>query len=161
MVKEDLSMGYIDDNLMGNENVVGHARLHWIIYLSAIAWLTSGTLFIAMAQGEIAVLGGLCILIAMAAALLSFINRKTSEFGVTNKRVILKTGLIRRNTHEVLLAKVEGIQVNQGILGRILGYGSVTVTGTGGSQDPYHRIAKPLDFRRLVQEQVSVMQEAN
>ena len=158
--QEGVSVGYIDNNLMNSENVVGRAHLHWVIYFSSIAWLAAGGLLIATAEGAGATYGGLCILIAFAAALLSFINQKTSEFGVTNKRVLLKTGLVRRTSLEVLLAKVEGIQVDQGILGRILGYGSVTVTGTGGAKDPYKRIAKPLDFRRVVQEQIAAMQEA-
>jgi len=53
-----------------------------------------------------------------------------------------------------LLNKVEGIQVNQGILGRILGFGSITVSGTGGTKDPFHKIDAPLEFRKKVQEQI-------
>ena len=153
-------MGYIEDNLMSNEDVVGRAHLHWVVYISGIVWLVVGVLLIAIAEEGGAVPGGLCMLIGLAAALVAFINQKTSEFGVTNKRVLLKTGLIRRNSFEVLLTKVEGIQVDQGILGRILGYGSVTVTGTGGAKDPFPRIAKSLNFRRIVQEQIASMQEA-
>ena len=70
----------------------------------------------------------------------------------------MKTGLVRRNSFEVLLTKVEGIQVNQTISGRIFDYGTVVITGTGGSADPFLYIAKPLDFRRKIQEQVSVVQ---
>ena len=153
-------MGYIEDNLMSNEDVVGRAHLHWIIYMSAIVWLVVGVLLGANIEESGWLPGGLCILIALAAALVAFINQKTSEFGITTKRVLLKTGLVRRNSLEVLLSKVEGIQVDQGILGRILGYGSVTVTGTGGAKDPFPRIAKPLNFRRIVQEQIASMQEA-
>jgi uncharacterized membrane protein YdbT with pleckstrin-like domain len=155
--REDINMGYIDNNLMNNENVIGHARLHWAVYMSAIFWFSLGVFLIPTAS---IIIGGICILISFAAALVAFLNQKTSEFGVTNKRVLLKTGLIHRSSIEVLLAKVERIQVDQGILGRILGYGSVTVTGTGGSKDPYHRIAKPLDFRKKVQEQVCAVQDA-
>lgn len=98
-------------------------------------------------------------ILALVSGTVSFINLKTSEFGVTTNRVLMKTGLIRRNSFEVLLSKVEGIQVNQGILGRVLGYGTIVVTGTGGSADPFRRISSPLHFRRQVQEQVASTQE--
>ena len=84
----------------------------------------------------------------------TFIKYSTSEFGLSNKRVLMKVGFIRRNSIEVLLSKVEGIQVNQGILGRVLDYGSIIVSGTGGMNDPFHNITNPMEFRRKVQEQI-------
>jgi uncharacterized membrane protein YdbT with pleckstrin-like domain len=99
--------------------------------------------------------GSLFILIAILTGVASFINFTTSEFGITNKRVIIKVGFIRRDSLEVLLNKVEGIQVNQGILGRILGFGSIIVSRTGGTKDPFHKIDAPLEFRKRVQEQIA------
>lgn len=70
----------------------------------------------------------------------AFVNRKTSEFAVTNKRVVMKFGFIRRSSLEVLLTKIEGVSVDQGILGRILDYGTIVVGGTGGSRTPFPKI---------------------
>ncbi len=73
---------------------------------------------------------------------------------------MVKVGFIRRNSLEVLLNKVEGIQVNQSILGRIMGYGSIIISGTGGTQNPFHKITAPLDFRKKAQEQIALVQES-
>jgi len=144
-------MRYIDSHLMSGEEVVARAHLHPIIFaspvlLTIVAILLSAPLF---------------FLVPLVAFIFTWINYRTSEFAVTNKRVLFKTGFIRRRSEEILLTKVEGIQVKQGILGRILGYGSVVVSGTGGSRDPYTRIAAPMTFRRCVQEQVAAIQDGS
>ncbi|MCX5814164.1 MAG: PH domain-containing protein [Proteobacteria bacterium] len=80
------------------------------------------------------------------------IRRATSEFVITNKRVIVKVGLIRRKTLEMNLQKIESVNVEQGIMARILGYGTVTIVGTGGTRESFTDIRKPLMFRRKFQE---------
>ena len=82
-------------------------------------------------------------------------ERANSEFAVTNKRVLIKTGWIRRHSLEILLSKIEGIRVEQDVLGRMWDYGTIVVSGTGGSKEPFHRIAEPMLFRRRVQDQIS------
>ena len=72
---------------------------------------------------------------------------------------MIKTGFIRRNSLETLLTKVEGIQVNQGMLGRILNYGTIIVKGTGGTSNPFHKIDAPLEFRKKVQEQIALKEQ--
>ena len=94
------------------------------------------------------------VVILPLAALPAFVARRTSEFAVTNKRVLIKTGLIRCHSLETLLSKIESIGVTQGILGRILDFGMIVVSGTGGSKEPFHRIADPLQFQCKVQEQI-------
>jgi uncharacterized membrane protein YdbT with pleckstrin-like domain len=74
----------------------------------------------------------------------------TTEFAVTNKRVLAKTGWIRRQTLELLLLKVESISVHQGILGRLLNFGVVTVTGTGGTKESFKAITDPVAFRSKI-----------
>ena len=95
----------------------------------------------------------------LGTGLIAVIERRTSEFAVTNKRVLIKTGLIRRHSLETLLSKIESIGVDQSILGRILGFGTIVISGTGGSKEPFHRIADPMMFRRRVQEQIAAMEE--
>jgi hypothetical protein len=80
---------------------------------------------------------------------------RSAEFAVTNKRVLIKVGVLRRRSLEILLSKVETISVDQPILGRLLGYGSLTVGGTGGTKEVFHLIRGPLEFRRHVQEQAA------
>jgi len=152
-------MSYIENSLMNGESVIYSAKLHWVIFLWPAIWLVIA-LLIFSSGGDAAAAGGGVIVIAILTGIASFINYSTSEFGITNKRVLAKVGFIRRNSLEVLLTKVEGIQVNQGILGRILGYGSVIVSGTGGAKDPFHKIAAPLEFRRKAQEQIASVQDS-
>jgi len=117
---------YVRSNLGGGEKVVYEAKLHWIIFVSLKAILT---LFI-----------------------IPLIEFSTSEFAITNKRVIIKVGLISRRTLEMNLSKIESVVVNQGILGRMLGYGTIVVVGTGGTREPFAYITDPLTFRKKFQE---------
>ena len=151
-------MSYIEKNLMSGESVIYSAKLHWVVFLWPAIWLVIALIMFS-SGGDAAAAGGGAIVIAILIGIASFINYSTSEFGITNKRVLAKVGFIRRNSLEVLLTKVEGIQVNQGILGRMLGYGSVVVSGTGGSKDPFHKISAPLEFRRKAQEQIASVQD--
>ena len=90
----------------------------------------------------------------------AWVTYKTSEFAVTDKRVVIKVGWIRRRTLETMLSKVEGIGVDQSLTGRALGYGTIEVTGTGGTREEFTRIADPLEFRRQVQAAISAADEA-
>lgn len=117
---------YVQQNLGAGEQVVYETKLHWIIFFSLKALLT---LFI-----------------------VPLIEMSTSEFAITNKRVIIKVGLISRRTLEMNLNKIESVNVNQGILGRLLGYGTIVVIGTGGTRERFANIADPLTFRKKFQE---------
>jgi uncharacterized membrane protein YdbT with pleckstrin-like domain len=145
-------MSYVDKNLLQGEAVAYRARLHWMIYALpffiavlgvVVAWLASSWYVAAVGFG-----------LAFLAAIPRFIRSATSEFAVTNKRVIFKVGLINRRTLELVLAKLETIGVEQGIPGRIFNYGTIIVTGTGGTKEPFRDIADPLEFRKHVQSQL-------
>lgn len=142
-------MGYVDSNLLPNEHVTYRARLHRIIYLLPVCVLIVA-LVVALLSGSW-IAGGVLGLIGIVLLIPPWIRSVSSEFAVTNKRVLVKVGLIRRHSLELLLQKVEGIGVDQGILGRILGYGTITVSGTGGTREAFRMIADPLEFRRQVQ----------
>src|SRR5206468_8290780 len=90
----------------------------------------------------------------------AFVIYRTSEFAVTNKRVMIKVGWIRHRTMETMLSKVEAIGVEQSIMGRMLNFGSITVTGTGGTKEPFRKIARPLEFRRQVQAAIAAVEES-
>ena len=82
----------------------------------------------------------------------------TSEFAVTNKRVLFKVGFIRRKSIEIMLSKMEMITVNQSISGRMLGYGTIVVGGSGGSKSRFPNIDAPMELRLNVQQQVDIVQ---
>lgn len=84
--------------------------------------------------------------------IMAFINYKTTELAFTNKRVIAKFGFISRQTIELNISKVESIQVNQGILGRIFNYGTLVISGAGNPQAPIPGISDPMSFRRAFME---------
>jgi len=142
-------VGYVDSNLNPGESVVYRTSLHWIIYLLPV---------ILMGFGATLALGqpwpGL-MLLAMGLALLlaSWIRQISSEFAITTARVIVKTGWLSRRTIEINLSRVESIQVDQSLFGRLLNYGTIMVIGTGGTKEPFTLIADPLAFRHAVQAQ--------
>jgi hypothetical protein len=147
--------GYIDQYLMPGENVVYRTQLHWAVFLPPLVWFIFAICLFFTRNAAAASVGGLLLVFAVfPLAITSLIARATSEFAVTNKRVLIKVGWIRRHSLETLLSKVEGIRVEQSIFGRMWDYGTIVVSGTGGSKEPFRRIASPMQFRREVQEQI-------
>jgi uncharacterized membrane protein YdbT with pleckstrin-like domain len=146
-------VSYIDENLLPDERVVYRADLHCIIFARAILVLVVGLVLVfvpRIAQASVVVL-----LIGVVMLVPPFVAYRTTELGVTNKRVIVKTGLFRRRTLELLLRQVEAILVDQSLLGRLFGFGSITLTGTGGVREIFHRVRDPLELRRRIQGQVA------
>jgi uncharacterized membrane protein YdbT with pleckstrin-like domain len=163
-------MSYVNDNLMPNEKVLFSARIHPAIFLpsvisfvltvaiaiyafssagqhsSANPTLSSTTLF----SGMLLCLSGILFFYSMGLGLQALIIIFTTEFAVTNRRVIAKSGFIRRHTLEMLLLKIESVAVHQSILGRLLDFGTVTVTGTGGTKEGFRAIVEPLAVRRKI-----------
>jgi uncharacterized membrane protein YdbT with pleckstrin-like domain len=123
----EFTMGtYVNNHLIRDESVVLETNYHWVIFIS---WLGLFTLLLGPA-----------------------IIRWSSEFVITNRRIIIKTGFISRNTFEMNLSKIESVNVDQSFMGRILGYGSMTIIGTGGTREAFRNIRKPLEFRKAFQE---------
>jgi uncharacterized membrane protein YdbT with pleckstrin-like domain len=143
-------MGYIDTHLLPGEELVHRTRLHWLIFARPVFVLVLGIVLLAFEPTVGAVVAAIGALMLLP----PFVAYITSEFGVTTKRVVVKVGLIRRRTLELLLRQVEAISVDQSIMGRLFNYGSITLSGTGGVREEFHHIAAPLDFRRKIQGQV-------
>lgn len=152
-------MGYIEQNLMQDERIRYQTKLHWIVFASPFFLIVIGLVFVFSMRSDtpagLAIFSSLFFLVGILLAVSRFIAYKSSEFAVTNKRVLIKVGFIRRHSLELLLQKVEGIGVDQGILGRIFGYGTIIVTGTGGTKEPFKNIGDPLAFRKHVQQNIS------
>ena len=140
-------MGYIESNLLPGEDVVQRARLHWIVFLKAVAVVFVGLALLFLQP----MVGAVVIAVGLVMAVPPWLERLTSEFGVTSKRVIIKVGLVQRRTLELLIRQVEAISVDQSLTGRIFNFGTITLTGTGGVKETFHNIANPLEFRRSIQ----------
>ena len=141
-------MGYIEANLLPGETVVQRARLHWIVFLKAGAVFIVG---LALLYFDPKLIGLVVMAVGLIMALPPWISRVSSEFGVTSKRVIIKVGVIQRRTLELLIRQVEAISVDQSLTGRMLNFGTITLTGTGGVKETFHNISHPLEFRRSIQ----------
>ena len=149
---------YIDDILQPGEKVLYSTNAHWIFFLPAMAGWVVAIAFLVLSRlvtTDTPML--LCLSMAAISAIFAlyktataWFHRWTTETDVTNMRVVHKTGFIRRQTFEMSLDKVESVDVNQSILGRILNYGDVTVLGVGEGGKTLDTIASPLAFRNAI-----------
>lgn len=162
-------MSYVESNLVPGETVIYQTRLHWIVmighlfvgflllglpgalllyYAYSHSAMDANTLHLTEAGGVALLLCGFVVL------LMGMVRRNATEMAVTNRRVVIKTGLVSRKTIEMLLNKVESIEVSETTFGRLLGYGTIVVIGTGGTSDPFRQVGHPLEFRSHVQQQI-------
>jgi uncharacterized membrane protein YdbT with pleckstrin-like domain len=155
-------MSYVNSQLLPGESVQYRGRLHRIIFAPAVflATVLLVVLIVSIQVRQELLVAALFALIAAVTFIWAYVHYSASEFAVTNKRVIMKVGWVHRHTLETLLSKVEGIGVDQGIVGRMLDYGTIQVTGTGGTKESFNRISSPLEFRRQVQAAISTADEA-
>ena len=150
-------MTYLDRVLQPGENVIYQTRIHWIVYVPGILLIVVGgigiVLGLTLPTDDLAIAGSLMtvgLLGGLLSLLASWIKRVTTEIAITDRRVIYKTGLIRRHTIEMNMNKVESVDVNQSIPGRLLDYGTIIVRGTGSGIEPLRKIEAPLKFRGFV-----------
>ncbi|THD68307.1 MAG: PH domain-containing protein [Bradyrhizobium sp.] len=149
---------YIDDILQPGEKVLYSTNAHWIFYLPAIAgWIVALAFVVLSRMAGTDTPALFCLSLAAIAAIAAlywtfkaWFHRWTTETDVTNLRVVHKTGFIKRRTFEMSLDKVESVDVNQSILGRLLNYGNVTVRGVGEGAETIETIASPLEFRNHI-----------
>jgi membrane protein YdbS with pleckstrin-like domain len=150
--------GYIGKTLLPGERLVYQGRLHWFLFLRPL-WLLALAIILPFGayqygQGEAVVGAVMGSIVLVILALLSLVARVitylTSEFAVTNKRVVMKQGFIRRKTMELMLNKVDSLGVDQGLLGRAFNFGTVRVAVATEKQS-FNFLANPLEFRRQVQ----------
>lgn len=152
---------YVEKNLMDDETIVHQVRLHPIILLipSLTVSLLAGSLSVTKEIPLVYAIVGLLLVGALFRLTDRLILYLTSEFAVTTKRVLGKTGLISISTSEIVLAKVEAIRLSQTILGRIFNFGNVEVTGTGGTEEILRFIPDPIYFSKCVQEQLAQVED--
>lgn len=137
-------MSYIEQTLMPGENVVSEASLHWAMFIAPGLITLLGLLAYSGGGGSIVLVLGL---IWFGWRVLVY---QSTELAVTNRRVLAKSGVIRRHCIDVQNNKVEGLTYDQGIIGRMFGYGSIFVRGTGIGMVPIPYVAAPEVFKRDV-----------
>jgi uncharacterized membrane protein YdbT with pleckstrin-like domain len=155
-------MASLDDQLLAGERIVYRTRPHWIAFggplLLALLGIALGTT-LQLATRDYWYVGAALVGIALLQAVPRAIRYLSSDFAVTDKRVLARMGLLHRLSLETLLSKIEGIGVEQDPWGRLLGYGTLTITGTGGTRESLPGIPRPLEFRRHVQSQIVSLEE--
>jgi len=146
-------MSYIDRHLLDGEKIIFRTRLHWVLMLLPL--LLAALVFLPMAgwllMGQWRAYAWIPVAAALMVLLPAYIRRRSSDFAVTNKRVMMKLGVLDTRSVELLLGKVESITVEQSLTGRILGFGDIVVCGSGGTKEPFSHIQSPMEFRRAVQ----------
>src|ERR1700732_367980 len=170
-------MGYVDRNLVPGETLLYRTRHHWLVLLGPLiggsSLLVPGLALLMEAIDKrdtaglvvgsskispkvIAIAGAVLAVAAIITFTYGVAKRNATEMAVTNRRVLIKSGMGSRRTLDLMLSRVESIGVEESAVGRMLGYGSVIVRGTGGTPEPFLMIAHPQEFRRAVQEQIGL-----
>jgi len=156
----------LEGNLISGEAVIYRGHTHWIVlfrpaviavFLSALGavMLYTGAFTKQPNLAWLAVASSALFCVAAGFLIRGIWQRRATEFAVTNKRMIIRRGLLEKRTEEILLPKIESISADQGLLGRMLNYGTLTVRGTGGTFEPLPYVASALEFRRQVLEQIA------
>jgi uncharacterized membrane protein YdbT with pleckstrin-like domain len=157
-------MSYIHKSLLDGEEILYLTRRHKIIFTYPALWLLVSAILFGVkyffvfkpeVNYALMIFSGIFLSASIIHALVIWINYLCAEFGITNQRVIVKEGFLKRKTIEVFLKSVESVQVDQSIWGRILNFGTVIVSGTGGVTDPLNMIRNPLDFKKQVQQRLA------
>ena len=151
-VLQEVVMGYIEKRLVNDETILYRAKISWkffiwpIVLLILIIWLSSKLHAIAV---FFAVVFSIYVIVRAVLVIL------TTEFALTDRRIIAKKGIIRQHSMEILLNKVESITISQPLDGRIFGFGTVTVIGSGGTHEFFRLISNPMELRKQVNSQIS------
>jgi len=150
-------MSYVSAVLQPGEHVKAVGRLHWIIFLRAIGLAAIGIALLVLARelepqirDVVVIAAGIMFVLALLAFLQASFRRSITELAVTDHRVIYKRGFLRRHTVEMNMDKVETVDVDQSVLGRLLGFGSIRVLGTGQGIENLDRVAAPLQLRNAI-----------
>ena len=149
-------MSYVTENLTTNEEVIRLGKVHWVVFVPSAILAGIGAWAFQFAL-EVSVF---LFAVATFFFLKSLITVISTELAITNKRVIAKFGLISRETVELNLSKVESVNVDQSITGRMLGFGTININGTGGVKTPIPNISKPMQFKKSAAEKIDEAQPA-
>ena len=141
---------YAKKTLLPEEKILYHTKPHYIVFGKFLGYVLLAY-FIGFKFLDSVLIGSVILIASLAAFINSLIAYFCSEYVITNKRILVKIGFIRRTSLELFLNRIEIVHVDQSILGRILNFGTVVVSGIGGTKNPFYYIPNPLKFRSMVQ----------
>ena len=146
-------MSYIQNNLQAGEEIKYKADIHWYIFAYPVILLLLSAFFSSAQTGLFYYVSILLLLSGLFQLIKRILLKMGAEYVVTNKKVILKSGILNRDALELVLNKCEGIRSNQSLMGRMLGFGSIVVT-TGGVTNKFDFITNPIKFRNEINAQI-------
>lgn len=144
-------MNYIDKTLLPDEKILFRTKKHFIIFYMPIVWAVMTVAFLLTPNDIIHKLAFLPAVVAIITGFNQWLLYVTSDFAVTNKRIVMREGFFFRHMNEMRLATVSNMTVNQSLLGQLLGYGTVVVSPFGASSDIFTEISRPFDFQKAAQ----------
>lgn len=169
-----MALSYVEKHLVSGETLQYQTKLHWVVMLNhallAVFLVAAGIALFALSfsarhsanapSATLLITVGVAALLGAAIALgAGAIKRSATVMVLTNKRIIVKSGIATRRTIELLLSKIESIVVEEPAIGRVLGYGTVIIRGTGGTPEVFEKIFHPLEFRERVQTELAAVQK--
>lgn len=146
-------MNYIQKNLQSGEEIKYVAKLHFFLFVQPLVLILLGWWLSGSETGVLHYGGIFLLFIGVISLMQRLLVKVGSAYAVTNKRVVLKTGVLSRRAVDLVLAKCEGLHIKQSVFGRIFNFGTITVT-TGGATSSYPYIADPLAFRKEINTQI-------
>jgi uncharacterized membrane protein YdbT with pleckstrin-like domain len=173
MPEKEVLVSYIEKAMVPGETLLYQTRHHWIVLigpvLTSMVFDAAGAALVIYAVRQrndknaagtgmsvgvesMVVLAAILLLLGGAILVYGLAKRNATEMAVTNRRVLIKTGMASRRTLDLMLNRVESIGVEETVWGRMLGYGTVVLRGTGGTPEPFYQIAHPQEFRQQVQQ---------
>ncbi len=169
-------MAYIEGSLLKGEKIVFISKPHWVVFvpsmvimvLALLVWVFGPVFFTASYNLNISLLRGysfsqligvVAVLIALYSFCKAFVIFNSSEYGITNRRIVMKRGFVQRNVLELFIRRLEAVNISQTIAGRLFGYGTIVVIGTGGTRDYFMDIPYPTQFRQMIQQQMDHLME--
>jgi membrane protein YdbS with pleckstrin-like domain len=154
-------MSYAKKNLSQGERVIYTTSLHWILFFESVCYLITGLAISYLAASYKDYLKGASTFVAYIGIgflvyggikfLVELVRLRSSQFVVTSSRVIIRVGVLQKKSLAMPLSKIESIEVDQSILGQMLGFGTIHVTGTGTAESKFDYISNPSQFRRKLQ----------
>lgn len=155
-------MGFIEDNLISDEEILYKAEVSWFVYLNTIAWLSVAITVYILGRFELSISSPAVLIVSLFIALIglvrfgeAFTHQYFTEIGITSKRMVAKFGFIARETMEIPLNRIESVTIDQSVIERITCCGTVAVHGTGQTLAPVRFIDEPVRFRNELNEAIA------
>jgi len=150
---------YIDRTLLPDETILYRTKKHWIIFLTPLALTIVAFFFFFNANPFVVKISFLPALAAAFSWGYEFLDYFTSDYAITDKRILMKEGFFFRHTNDTRLSTIANVSVNQSLLGQLLNYGTVMINSFGGGTDPFTEIDGPFQFQKIMQAELEKVEK--